>query len=336
MNILHIYSDFMMVFNYKNINIDKVNLVKNSIQYLIGVMLYFMVFNKLSFSFILGLLGFLIAYHSVYQFNDLMDYEEDKNNKFKLKTKLLPRGEIKRSTVESYSFMLAVIGLTLSFLVNTFFGLLVSTCLLLNFLYSSSLTRLKKSKFLLPNIFIIEFIKYSLGWFALTNSILEYPFVFIATLSMAYLIGFTYWKQDISNFWHTRKIKFLIGICFFMYVASFLLYPFKIALLSPILVGIAFAAFRRFKNSFIKLKVGYTLTFAVSFCFLISLVLLSNPSVAEINEKINNRVDAITENVTALLPEGIKDGLSSINETIRNNIKKIDKIEINLKNPLYR
>ena len=326
----------MSLLNSKNVNINTLNLVKNSIQYLLGTILYFMTFGKLSLNFVLGLIGFLTAYHSVYQFNDLMDYEEDKKNDFKLKIKLLPRGDIKREKVESYSFLFSLVGLAISFLVNNFFGILVALSLFLNFLHSSSFIRLKKSKyFLLPNIFIIEFIKSSLGWFALTSSISEFPFILISLFSLVYLTGYVYWKQDINNFWKNTKIKFLIGLSTLFYIVSFLIYPFRLALLIPIFLGSMLSIIRKYRSTLlIKLKVSYTIIFAISFCFLLSLVLLTTPSIAELNNSLNTKVELIKENVTKFLPEELRYELYSLNETISKNIEKIDKIRIdNLKYP---
>jgi 4-hydroxybenzoate polyprenyltransferase len=314
----------MYLLNSKRININVLNLVKNSIQYLVGTVLYFIIFNKLSLDFILGLAGFLIAYHSVYQFNDLMDYKEDIKNKFKLKIKLLPRGDVKREYVESYTFLFAVVGLVISFLVNNFFGLLVATCLFLNFLHSSSFIRLKNSKLLLPNLFFIEFIKYSLGWFALTGSISEFPFFLITFLSLVYLMGYIFWKQNISNFLTNNKIKILLGISATFYLISFFIYSFKLALILPIACGFVFLLFKKNKSSIIRLKIGYTLVFVISFCFLLSLILITTPSVAEINNKIINNVDNIKKNISEVIPQNVKNEIDSINKTIKDNINKIN------------
>ncbi len=60
------------------------NPIKNSLQYSIGSILYFLTFNTFHITkFLLGLIGFVIAYQSVYQYNDLMDYKEDKKDRFR-------------------------------------------------------------------------------------------------------------------------------------------------------------------------------------------------------------------------------------------------------------
>jgi len=322
----------MNIFNSKSININSLNVIKNSIQYLITTVLYFIIFGTVSLNFLLGLIGFLIAYQSVYYFNDLMDYREDKKSEFKKKTKLLARGSIRREIVESYSFLFAIIGLTISFMVNNLFGLLVVICLLLNFLHSSSFIRLKKSNLLLPNLFLIESIKYSLGWFALTSSIAQFPFYLIIFLSLIYLIGYIYWKQNITNFFKSTKTKVLFGLCFVFYLISFFSYPFKLALLFPMFFGGVFYIFKRFKSSLIRLKIGYTLVFVISFCFLLSIILLTTPTFAEINNEIAKNVDIIKENVTNIVPQDIKQRWINIEDNI---ICNIDNLTNNLnKRPL--
>lgn len=311
----------MAIFKSRSVNINKFNLTKNLLQYLVGGILYFVLFNNFSWGFILGLVGFLIAYHSVYQFNDLMDYKEDKKNKFKLKTKSLVRGEISREDVESYSFLFVVIGLCICFFVNRLFGLLVTIILFLNFLHSSSFIKLKKSKLLIPNLFVIEFIKYSLGWFALTSSLLDFPFFLILSFSLVYVIGYIYWKQNIRHFFRSKKTLWLASLASVFYIISLLIYPFKLALLIPLPIATAFIIFKRFGSSFIRLKIGYLILFSVGICFILSMLLLITPSIAELNNKIRNKFDVIKENITNVIPKDVR---YQINKVIDEQIESID------------
>ncbi len=313
----------MRLFNSKSININSLNVIKNSIQYLTTTVLYFIIVGGISLNFLIGLIGFLIAYQAVYYFNDLMDYKEDKKSRFKIKTKLLARGSIKREVVESYSFLFAIVGIAISFLVNNLFGLLVVICLLLNFLHSSSFIRLKRSKLLLPNLFIIEFIKYSLGWFALTSSISQFPFYLITFLSLIYLVGYVYWKQNIIHFFKTTKTKVLMGLCVIFYLISFFSYPFKLALMLPMLFGGAFYIFKRFRSSLIRLKIGYTLVFIIGFCFLLSVILITTPTVAEINNEIEKNVDMVKDNMTNIVPQDIREQWITIEDSIICNVNNL-------------
>jgi hypothetical protein len=317
----------MYALSSKNIKNDVFNIARNSVQYLVGAFLYLLTFGTFSLLKVsAGLVGFLIAYNSVYQYNDLMDYEQDRRSRVKKYLKPLASGKTKREYVESYSFLLALLGLTISFYVDFYFGLLVSLVLFLNFLHSSPFTRLKETKFLLPNLFIIEFVKYSLGWFVISFSFDRFPFLLMMLLSSVYLIGYLYHKQNFKNFFDF-KIKSLCVISFVLYLLCLFFYQFRLALLVPIPLSFVFVIFRRFKDNIVKYKMGLTLTQIISVCFVLSIFLLTVPAVAEVNKNINSNLDSLKDNVTKIIPEDIKSELHSINQTISEGIDKISKAE---------
>ena len=318
--------------------VRRFNLIKNAIQFTLGSIFYFLTFGTFNFfNFLIGLIGFLIAYHSVYQFNDLIDYEEDRKNKIKIYYKPLPSREINRKHIESYSFLFMLVGLAISFSLNIYFGLLISFILFLNFLHSSPFTRLKKSKFLvLPNLFIIEAVKYSLGWLVMSFSLLNFPFFLIIGLSTVYLAGYIYCKQNINNFFKSNRVKFLIIVSIILYLISFLSYSFKLALLLPLPVSISFLFFRRISSAFTKIDLGVSTIYITALCFIFSMLLLNSPVVAEFNNNINKEVNNATESITKIIPESIKSEIISLNKTIADNIMKIDEIKEKLKNPFER
>ena len=288
------------------------NPIKNGFQYLIGSVLYFLTFNSFYIpKFFLGLIGFVIAYHSVYQFNDLMDYEEDRKDILRKHYKPLVTGKTKRISLEAYTFLFLIIGLPLCFFVSTLFGALVVIILFLNFLHSSPFIRLKKSKFLIPNLFFIEFIKYSLGWFALTSSIINFPFFLITSLSFVYAIGYLYCKQNITNFLKNKKIKIMLILAFASYVISIFFYSFKLVMLLPVPITLFYLALRRF-SKLEKIKIGINITLMLGVFFLISVLILFIPSVAELNNKICSEIDIVKENITEMIPEGIRCNLENI------------------------
>ncbi|MEM5778767.1 MAG: UbiA family prenyltransferase, partial [Candidatus Aenigmatarchaeota archaeon] len=185
------------------------NPIKNSFQYTIGAILYFLTFNNFYLTkFILGLIGFVIAYQAVYQYNDLMDYEEDLKDEIR-KNKPLPRGEFSRKEVETFVYLFLIIGLSICFVVSPYFGLLVFITLFLNFLHSSPFIKLKKTKLVLPNLFFLEFLKFSLGWFIFSFSLSEFPYILIAFLSLIYLTGYIYWKQNVNCFFNKKIISII-------------------------------------------------------------------------------------------------------------------------------
>ncbi len=303
----------------------KINLIRNIIQYSLGAGFYFIINNDFSITkFLLGLIGFLIAYQSVYFFNDIMDYEEDRKNKFKSKIKLLVTGKVKKETLISLSFLFTILGVSISFLVNRFFGLLVFMCLLLNFFHSSNLLRVKKSKLLLPNLFFIEYIKYSLGWFSLSFKITNFPFIVFIFTSSAYLVGYLYYKNDVNLFLRDFRIKILSIITFIFYLISIFIYPFKLPLLFLFALSISFLLIKRIHSFFIKIKMSNLIFSIIIISFILSMFFLTTPSMAELNDKMTQQIDIIKENITEMIPKNIRYNIESIQEKININIKKFE------------
>jgi len=309
----------MHFFSLRNIDVNSINLLKNSFQFILGAVLYFTIFNDFYiWKFLIGLAGFLISYQSVYQFNDLMDYEDDRKDKLKVKTKRLARGEVSRKVVESYSFLFTFIGLSLCFLVSTLFGLLVSLILFLNFLHSSSFVRLKKSRFLLVNLFLIEFVKYSLGWFAFSFSVSGFPFIFILCLVSIYLLGYLYYKRNAVNFFKDIRIKVLCSLSLLFYLASIFLYSFKLPLLMVIPFCFTFLIFKRFKDSFFRLKLGSVMSLIIAIFLIISLIICSMGAFARINDQISDNIEKISDSVPIKI-----DVLNKFTPSLEREVNKI-------------
>jgi len=312
--------------HFKKLIIREFTIFKNCIQYSIGVMLFYLTFGVVyPIKLLFGLVGFVMAYHSVYQFNDLIDYKDDKKNEIKKYYKPLASGETTREKIESYSFLFMLLGLSISFLVSMYFGLLVAFTLFLNFLHTSPFTRLKKTRLLLPNLFIIEFVKFSLGWLAMSFSISNFPFIFIALLSSSYLLGYLYSTKEFYDFFNDIKIKFFIIASSILYVVSFLIYPFKLILLMPIPIVIVFFILKKFENAFMKVKIRTGLIYVLGIYFIISMMLLTVPVVANINDKIDNGVNAIKDNIIKSIPENLKFDIETVNKVITsmNRIKEV-------------
>lgn len=301
----------------------KMNIIKNAIQYSLGAVFYFILNSSFSvFTFIVGLVGFLVAYQSVYFFNDLMDYESDRKDRLRSKIKLLTKGRISVNTAISLAFFFAIAGLFISFSVGQFFGVMVFLCLFLNFLHSSNMLRLKTTKLLLPNLFVIEFIKYSLGWFVFSSDISNFPFFIIAFASAAYITSYVYYKNNVRDLFKDRKIKILSAISLSLYVISIFVYTFRLPLILLSLLSFALLSVRKINNSFIKIKVGNIVLFLITIGFILSIVFLTVPSVAQINKNISARIDSIKNNISSSMPENLKTDIESINRTITNDINK--------------
>lgn len=300
----------------------KINIIRNTIQYSLGAGFYFILNNSFSpFIFIVGLIGFLIAYQSVYFFNDVMDYDSDKKDEMRSKIKMLIKGKIKINTAISLAFFFAILGLLISFSIGQFFGIMVFLCLFLNFLHSSNLLRLKTTKLLLPNLFLIEYIKYSLGWFVFSSGMRNFPFFIIACASAVYITAYVYYKNNIKeDLFKDKRIKFLSAISLSLYIISVFVYPFKLPLIIFLLFPVAALSLRRINNLFIKIKVGNLIFFIIIISFIISIFSLTVPSIAQINENISAGIDSIKENISRDMPEGLNLSINSINKTISDDI----------------
>ena len=292
------------------------NPIKNALQYTIGSILYFIFFSNFNLTtYIIGLIGFLIAYQSVYFFNDVMDYEDDRKSVFKKKIKMETTGKLKKNTMISLSYILSAIGIAICFFINKLLGFAVIALLIMNFLHSSNLIKWKKTSLVLPNMFSIEFIKYSLGWFIFTSSLAKFPIFLFALLSMLYILGYAYYKQDIKHFL-TRKILYLCAISIAFYILSIFLYPFKLALFLPLPIAFTFFIFRKINDNYKRMIIGSGLVNVFIFAFIFSLVLVTIKPIESVNNNISIPFDCLKNNITENLPEGLVNDLKNLTEKL--------------------
>ncbi|MBU5575185.1 MAG: UbiA family prenyltransferase [Candidatus Aenigmarchaeota archaeon] len=286
-----------------------INLFKNIITFFILPAHYFLIYGNISnlFSLFLGLFGFLLAYHSIYYLNDLMDYEEDKNDEIKNKIKPLINKRITKETAISLMFIYSIIGLSISFYVNTLFGFAVFLSLFFNFLHSSNFTRLKKTKLCKLNFFFLQSSKVSASWFILSNSLLNFPFFLVFLYSSVYLFFYIFYKniKNLDNYKIYYKIK-LLGIpVILFFILSLFVYPYKLLLISIGCFSITIITFYIYKSKkfseLLTIKIGNYLFFISAFIiFLFSVLLCSSQSVALIDNELNKTFEPISKNITIL------------------------------------
>jgi len=84
------------------------------------------------------------------------------------------------------------------------------------------------------NMTIIEFLKYSTGWFALTSNISKFPFWLIFTFALSYTVSYMIYKFKFKG----REIKqrkpffsFSLVICLGAYITSIIIYGFPLSLI---------------------------------------------------------------------------------------------------------
>ena len=238
-----------------------VNLPKNIVQLLFGSAVFCAVFGFAGINWtglLLAIAGLSLAYSSVYMYNDIIDREEDAKDPDKRAWKLIANGSLSADGAMSAYVVLVILGLLASFTVSWIFGAMVSALLFLNFLHSSPGIRLKKRRLpTLANITIIEFIKYSLGWFALTSEAASLPVMFILMFAVIYTAGYMAYKFGFhGGKIRDSKIMFsLLGVVVLMlFMGSFFYYGFPLVMVAMMILSAAvFAlkyAFWRNRKSF--------------------------------------------------------------------------------------
>lgn len=331
---------------------------KNSMQYVLGALLYFAVFGSLDARMlILGLAGFVISYNSVYYVNDIIDYENDKKDAINRKIKPLLTGKFSRREAVAYCLISMLIGLPLSFAVSRPFGMIVAILLFLNILHSTLMKRMG-IKAVASNMFVIQLIKYSLGWFSLTLTLDKFPLFTFAAFSAAYVTFYIIYKKKLvlfnESFYYENKgkgfkdsIKITLEEIFkknklliipviltaTSYLISIIFYPFRLQLilLVPLISFISLAAGRiNFTSHIVKVKVSRYLTIFSLFAFILFFPLMQNPVAAQINDNMNESVNAAQQNLANSMPQSVKEGIEKVNYIIYSDREKLENFLLNL------
>jgi 4-hydroxybenzoate polyprenyltransferase len=312
------------------------NIPKNAFQFAIGAVLYLFIFGIINIAALLiGCAGFLAAYSSVYLLNDLNDVEEDKKDKEKIRWKLVANGQLSVRTAKILMYAFAATGFLLSFIVSKWFFLLVLGTVLLNVLHSWKHTRLKRSKWKTSvNMTGIEFLKYSSGWFALSSNISKFPFWLILTFSTAYVIFYFAYKLKLNETVMKNNLSVFVPLLFtlaFSFFASIFLYSFP---LSVIIITISMSSIfflLRYTNiwAYSRIKDLNVLMNLVLIVPILSFLLMLNPVMAGLNEKVNATINDYGSQVNEKLPENLKEGVSTINEKME-KYSSLDEIEKDL------
>ncbi len=230
----------MSIMDHAIRDVHKINPVRNLFQFLIGLTLFMATGASVDYiKIITASLGFVLAYQSVYSLNDIQDLKEDSRNPVKRATKPLARGDISVQEQSARMFLYLLAGLSLSFLVNITFASLVVLCVFLNFLHSYKPLGLKSSLLGLVNLFVIESIKFSAGWFVLGGGLLELPYVMIFFMSSAYTLSYFVYKKDIDldSLRRKRSVLLFASVVIFYLVS---LYSYKLYRLPLIGVSLLF------------------------------------------------------------------------------------------------
>ena len=313
------------------------SLPKNFVQFSLGVLLYWITFGlPYVYTTLLSLLAFLLAYSSVYIYNDIVDFEEDRKDPEKSKWKLIAGGMISMRTGKILGLSLLVSGLTLSLYVNKWFFLIILAMLFLNFLHSSPYTRFKvKMKRTAINMTVIEFLKYSSGWFALTSDITKFPFWLILTFSVVYSISYLIYKFKFKGeiIKSNKKLFASMGLVgLISYIISFFSYDFQI----PIIILLVFPAlvlflFRQADIDFHRINNMILIEYMLLPVVILSFVLLTVPVIGQANEKIAMTIDQQTAMITENMPSYVLKPIENITQGVE-KYKTLDDLEKEIKN----
>ncbi len=280
-----------------------IQLPKNAFQYLIGFSFYLIIFGELNIlRLIIGLTAFLLTYSSIYHYNDLMDYEEDRKSSIKRTYKALARGDLTKEKVISRMIALFLSGIALGALIGGWYVLLLLGLLATNYLHSSPRTKKLfkyNLKYLFPNMFIMQFLKFTSGWFTFTTNLTLLPSWIIACLCTSYIFGYVIYKRGIANIskFLKKKLKLSIAlstIVLITFFISLIIYPFKIPLLAIIPISFIFLVLRKEKSQ-VKRFFGFLkIIHLVIFMLLVFILLLNVPVVGEINEETGRVIDTLS------------------------------------------
>ncbi len=329
--------------NLKNVlyNSVTVSLPKNIIQFFLGFVLYWLVFGAFDPAVLaVALSGFLLSYSSIYFFNDIVDLKEDRKDRDKKEWKLVAGGVLSKKAALAMCLAFMVSGLMLSALVNGWFLNIMATLLFLNFLHSSPYTKIKKR--VVPttiNMTVIEFLKYSCGWFAFTGNLSMFPFWIIMTFSLVYMGIYMVYKFRFrgsvikSRKWLLGSIGLLTAVS---YGLSMMLYTFALALVILLAASIALIAFSMGVGKKLSFMNWLWVEFVILPLVIIAFLALTIPFVEQANTELTEHIGEYRETVYNKLPEGVATGLRNLSEPTYESLEEFEEkvlnISINLSN----
>ncbi len=297
-------------------------LPRNALQYILGSLFFFIFLNKFSYmKFFLGLTSFLLSYTFVYYLNDFIDYKTDiKDRNVKIKKTLYIKSPLFKNIAPKenlllFSVSLLLIGLFVAYFVGELFLLLVMSSVFLNTLHTNRALK-RISYFVILNMFTIQLIKVSLGWFAQGTNFDSVPrWIFIGIAGFYVLtykidrryVGFrTVLKMD--------KVSILIlsSIIIVSLLFSVLFYDIILPLVSSTIISLVLLVPSMLlkKNKIVKRRIILSLTYSVLVVFIISVLLIKLvPMLYELNSGLSAKIKENAE---------IKGFLLVINNTIYN------------------
>lgn len=297
-------------------NTAMLNLPKNTLQFLFGVILFAMAGGQYNIlSCLIAASGLSIGLGAIYLFNDLTDLKEDKQNDMKIRWKAVANGSMSRQESITLIKLFIITGTVLALLSGLNFFLIYLSVIALNICYSHPSIRWKSSKSLsVVAIASLQVLKFSSGWFLFTRAIEGFPILFVMALAIGYTLLFIYYKNDTENLkklvvQDKKRVLPLSLTCIFMLLTSFFIYTFPAISLSAIMLGIPTVGLYFLTKNHIGKSVNVVFMYVGLIVLLLSFLLLNTPTVTAINQNMIDQNATVREQLRISVEEIIT-GLS--------------------------
>jgi len=207
--------------------------------------------------------------------------------------------------------------LAMALFVNNYFFIIMLLLLVLNYIHSNPKTHFKGSlKKTALDMSVIEFFKYSCGWFALTSNISYFPFWVVVVLSITYNLSYIIYKAEKKKDLLTDNKRFfvLMGVtAIISYVLAFFNYNIPLVMILMLIIpSFLIAIFRYISIEYNSLHSTLITMLTLLLAVLLSFSLILTPAIAIANNDMANEIDNYTNEMRESIPGSLKDQLDNL------------------------